>query len=330
MNHMTDPDLILVLGGARSGKSSFAERLAAQLAAPRGDRVVYLATSETLDEEMAARVARHRAARPSTWTTVECPLAVPAAVREHAGTGVFLLDCVTFWVSNLLFAAAPSAAAGAREGFNYDDSLLPRRPGARGLRARAGRRRRSARRPRRDRRDPDRRVQRSRPQRGSRVPARAPLPRRAGARQPAPGRAAGQVYFLVAGHAARPQGTRSSIRSLRRSPHRDRPARPDHRGHRGRSTPTPCAPPRRARCSSPSRRRRSAGSRRCPSSSPASRARRCRASSTRSIAVMAADHGVTAEGVERLSRRGHAGHGPTTSPPAARRSTSSAATWAPA
>ena len=127
MDHVTDQGLILVLGGARSGKSSFAERLAAQLAAPRGDKVTYLATSQTLDEEMAARVARHRAARPSAWTTVECPLAVPAAVREHAaGTGIFLLACVTFWVTNLLFSGG--ALGGSRppqEGFNYDDSLLP-------------------------------------------------------------------------------------------------------------------------------------------------------------------------------------------------------------
>lgn len=127
MNHATVPGLILVLGGARSGKSSFAERLAAQLAVPRGDRVTYLATSETLDEEMAARVARHRAVRPYAWTTVECPLAVSAAVREHAvGTGIFLLDCVTFWVTNLLFSGG--ALGGSRppqEGFNYDDSLLP-------------------------------------------------------------------------------------------------------------------------------------------------------------------------------------------------------------
>ena len=126
MNHTTDSGLVLVLGGARSGKSSFAERLAARLAAPRGDRVTYLATSETLDEEMAARVARHRADRSSAWTTVECPLDVPAAVREHAaGTGIFLLDCVTFWVTNLLFAGG--ALGGSRppqEGFNYDDSLL--------------------------------------------------------------------------------------------------------------------------------------------------------------------------------------------------------------
>jgi len=108
--------LILVTGGARSGKSTFAEALAARLAAIEdavgvakgAGAVVYLATSETNDEEMAARVAAHQAGRPATWTTIECPLDVAAALRKAARSGerpqVVLLDCVTFWVSNLLFA----------------------------------------------------------------------------------------------------------------------------------------------------------------------------------------------------------------------------------
>jgi adenosylcobinamide kinase/adenosylcobinamide-phosphate guanylyltransferase len=117
---------ILVTGGARSGKSTFAERLAAQLAEPLGGRVTYLATSETNDVEMAARVAAHRAARPAAWTTLECPLEAPAAVREHVGAGVFLLDCVTFWVTNLLFAGgAFGGSAPPDQGFNYDKDLLP-------------------------------------------------------------------------------------------------------------------------------------------------------------------------------------------------------------
>ena len=137
----TQDRFILVTGGARSGKSTFAERLAAQLTEPLGGRVTYLATSQTNDVEMAARVAAHRAARPATWTTVECPIAVPAAVREQAGVGaqagaaasggppgppVFLLDCVTFWVTNLLFAGgAFGGSAPPEEGFNYDKDLLP-------------------------------------------------------------------------------------------------------------------------------------------------------------------------------------------------------------
>jgi len=138
---------ILVTGGARSGKSTFAERLAAQLAEPLGGRVTYLATSETNDAEIAARVAAHCAARPAAWTTVECPLEAPAAVREHAGAEsragagakagsatsggpagppVFLLDCVTFWVTNLLFrGGAFGGSTPPEEGFNYDKDLLP-------------------------------------------------------------------------------------------------------------------------------------------------------------------------------------------------------------
>ena len=130
----TQDRFTLVTGGARSGKSTYAERLAAQLAEPRGGRVTYLATSQPHDAEMAARVAAHRAARPAAWTTVECPLEVPAAIREHAGPAasgglsgpVLLLDCVTFWVTNLLFAGgAFGGSAPPEDGYNYDKDLLP-------------------------------------------------------------------------------------------------------------------------------------------------------------------------------------------------------------
>ena len=122
--------LIFVTGGARSGKSSYAERLAAQLSEPHDGRVTYLATSQTYDEEMQQRVTLHRAARPATWTTVECPLAVPAAVRAAAPSGgpapVMLLDCVTLWVTNLLFAGgAFGGSAPPDDGYNYDKDLLP-------------------------------------------------------------------------------------------------------------------------------------------------------------------------------------------------------------
>ena len=117
--------LVLVTGGARSGKSAFAERLAAELARER--QVFYLATSETNDAEMTARVAAHRAARPAAWTTVECPLDVTAAVRAHADSSkgtVFLLDCVTFWVSNLIFTGGDLGGTDPGDEFNYDKSLL--------------------------------------------------------------------------------------------------------------------------------------------------------------------------------------------------------------
>jgi adenosylcobinamide kinase/adenosylcobinamide-phosphate guanylyltransferase len=92
----------LVLGGARSGKSAWAERLAAASGRP----VVYLATATAGDAEMAARIAAHRAARPARWRTIEAPYDVTEAVLEHAVEGdVVLLDCLTLWVSNLLVRA---------------------------------------------------------------------------------------------------------------------------------------------------------------------------------------------------------------------------------
>jgi adenosylcobinamide kinase/adenosylcobinamide-phosphate guanylyltransferase len=89
----------LILGGARSGKSAFAERLARHLARP----VLYLATATPGDPEMAARIAAHRAARPPDWRTVESPQALAEAVRRHARPGdTALVDCLTLWLSNLL------------------------------------------------------------------------------------------------------------------------------------------------------------------------------------------------------------------------------------
>jgi adenosylcobinamide kinase/adenosylcobinamide-phosphate guanylyltransferase len=122
--------LILVTGGARSGKSTYAERLAAELAEPLGGRVTYIATSEAHDEEMAQRVGAHQASRLALWTTVECATEVPAAVRAAAGTSVappvILLDCVTLWVTNLLFSGgAFGGSEPPEDGYNYDKDLLP-------------------------------------------------------------------------------------------------------------------------------------------------------------------------------------------------------------
>jgi adenosylcobinamide kinase / adenosylcobinamide-phosphate guanylyltransferase len=89
--------LALVLGGARSGKSAFAERLAR---AAGGDDVLYVATATITDDEMAARVARHRADRPAAWETVELPLRVGDLLRERADLPpVILLDCLTLLLS---------------------------------------------------------------------------------------------------------------------------------------------------------------------------------------------------------------------------------------
>src|SRR5437660_11123264 len=105
---VVDKKLVLILGGARSGKSAYAERLAGELAGDGG--VLYVATAQALDDEMAERIARHRAARPAAWLTLEEPFDVgPAIEATGAGAAVVVVDCVTLWTSNLLLA---SGAAG--------------------------------------------------------------------------------------------------------------------------------------------------------------------------------------------------------------------------
>ena len=102
---------VLVLGGARSGKSAYAQELAEGAAAER----LYLATAEAHDGEMAARIARHRADRGSGWTTREEPFALHEALCEEARSGrVVLVDCLTLWLSNLMFAGADAEAETVR------------------------------------------------------------------------------------------------------------------------------------------------------------------------------------------------------------------------
>lgn len=89
--------LTLLLGGARSGKSSLALRRAAAAGAP----VVFIATAEALDTEMARRIARHRAERDPSWATVEEPLDPAPALAEAQPGACVVLDCLSFWVANL-------------------------------------------------------------------------------------------------------------------------------------------------------------------------------------------------------------------------------------
>ena len=90
---------VMVLGGARSGKSRYAEGLAEGIA---GDRL-YIATAQPGDEEMAARIAAHRQRRGNRWTTIEAPLALAEALAG-ANAPFVLIDCITLWISNLLLA----------------------------------------------------------------------------------------------------------------------------------------------------------------------------------------------------------------------------------
>jgi adenosylcobinamide kinase/adenosylcobinamide-phosphate guanylyltransferase len=92
--------LTLLLGGARSGKSELAVRLASSFDGP----VVVLVTAEARDEEMTERIRRHRESRPSAWTTVESPLGLTAMVRDLSPDACVILDCLSLWVSNAIEA----------------------------------------------------------------------------------------------------------------------------------------------------------------------------------------------------------------------------------
>jgi adenosylcobinamide kinase/adenosylcobinamide-phosphate guanylyltransferase len=100
---------VLLLGGARSGKSRIAQTRAEALPG----ELVYIATGEALDAEMAERIARHRAERGARWRTVEAPLDLPEAIRRE-GVGVLLVDCLTLWLSNLILGEHDIAAATDR------------------------------------------------------------------------------------------------------------------------------------------------------------------------------------------------------------------------
>lgn len=112
----------LVIGGARSGKSAYAEGQALESHAG-GRAVTYLATGEARDAEMDERIAHHRARRPAGWRTVEEPLLLAAALRRAAAPDTCLLvDCLTLWLANVLFAERDGEVAKLLE-------TLPELPG---------------------------------------------------------------------------------------------------------------------------------------------------------------------------------------------------------
>ena len=95
---ISDPASLLILGGARSGKSAYALDLARS-----GGRVAFVATAEALDREMAARIERHRRERPVSWLTVEEPVELVQALGRVAGRAdLVIVDCLTLWVANCL------------------------------------------------------------------------------------------------------------------------------------------------------------------------------------------------------------------------------------
>lgn len=104
----------LVLGGARSGKSRYAEGVASASCKP----VVYIATSEVRDDEMAKRVQLHQQQRPKQWTVVEEPYGLADALRKHShADNCVLVDCLTLWLSNSLFGQSQQAWTDIRQDF---------------------------------------------------------------------------------------------------------------------------------------------------------------------------------------------------------------------
>ena len=106
--------LIFILGGARSGKSGFAQQLAQACSEEEHRPVVYIATAEAGDEHMQQRIERHRQDRPSSWETLEAPQNVAAAIEaEGDSAAVVIVDCLTLLISNLLLAGGEDGSTEA-------------------------------------------------------------------------------------------------------------------------------------------------------------------------------------------------------------------------
>jgi adenosyl cobinamide kinase/adenosyl cobinamide phosphate guanylyltransferase len=101
-NLATTRRLTLLLGGARGGKSAYALRLAHESERVSGREVCFIATAQGLDEDMTARIARHRTERPVHWRTIEEPCQIDEALRQADGAGIVVVDCLTLFVSNWL------------------------------------------------------------------------------------------------------------------------------------------------------------------------------------------------------------------------------------
>lgn len=114
--------MTLILGGARSGKSTYAENLARE----QGGSVLYVATAIAFDEEMRVRIARHRAERPSHWQTLEAPTQTGFAISQAPPTDLILLDCLTVLANNIIAPMPePIDGAAAESALNAEiDALL--------------------------------------------------------------------------------------------------------------------------------------------------------------------------------------------------------------
>ena len=94
--------MILLLGGARAGKSAYAMRLAQDVERASGGEVCFIATAQGLDEDMTKRIARHRLERPTNWRTLEEPSQIDEALKQASDARIVIVDCLTLFVSNWL------------------------------------------------------------------------------------------------------------------------------------------------------------------------------------------------------------------------------------
>jgi len=94
------PQVHLILGGARSGKSGYAEQIAQSMS----QAVTYVATAQALDSEMSERIAHHQTQRPNHWLTIEEPIQLAQVIKQHDDEGqVILVDCLTLWLMNIIY-----------------------------------------------------------------------------------------------------------------------------------------------------------------------------------------------------------------------------------
>ena len=116
-------NITLVLGGARSGKSRYAQQIALHF-----ERVTFIATGRQSDAEMRRKIARHRRERPAAWTTVEAPLNLDRAIRsESQKADVVLVDCLTLYVANVIMAVKKNSKSDSqkahRDGLRRDSGF---------------------------------------------------------------------------------------------------------------------------------------------------------------------------------------------------------------
>ena len=112
--------LIFILGGARSGKSAYALKLAESMSGKK----LYLATAEALDKEMTERIKKHKKERGNNWATIEEPIKIADVIAKDKKHDVILLDCITIWLSNLITNSASKIENRKSKIENYINSLV--------------------------------------------------------------------------------------------------------------------------------------------------------------------------------------------------------------